>query len=130
MKLRKDQVDSGGSWSFPDVYFIAAHWGGGLPFYSLMPEIQRITAHVWYDMAATPYLYRNSILPIVADLVGAERILYASDYGLLRQQRVINYVTSSGLHQNAIDLILGGNAQQLLDLKSRNAEGGQPSDGV
>src|SRR5437016_11531034 len=95
--------------AFPDVRFVAAHWGGGLPFYSLMPEIQRITAHVWYDMAATPYLYRNNILPIVADLVGADRILYASDYGLLRQQRIINYVTSSGLGQDAIDMVLGGN---------------------
>jgi len=116
--------------AFPDVYFIAAHWGGGLPFYSLMPEIQRITAHVWYDMAASPYLYRNNSLPIVADLVGADRILYASDYGLLRQQRIINYVTSSGLGQDAIDMVLGGNAQQLLGLKSGSAEGGQPSHGV
>lgn len=102
--------------AFPDIRFIAAHWGGGLPFYTLMPEIQRIAAHVWYDMAATPYLYRNDILPIVAELVGVDRILYASDYGLLRQQRIINYVTSSGLHQEAIDMILGGNAQQLLGL--------------
>ncbi len=25
--------------AFPDVRFVAAHWGGGLPFYCLMPEI-------------------------------------------------------------------------------------------
>jgi predicted TIM-barrel fold metal-dependent hydrolase len=67
-------------------------------------------------MAATPYLYRNNILPIVAELVGADRILYASDYGLLHQQRIINYVAASGLAQEAIDMILGGNAQQLLGL--------------
>ena len=102
--------------AFPDVRFIAAHWGGGLPFYCLMPEIQRITANVWYDTAATPYLYRNTIVPAVAQIVGADRILFASDYGLLRQQRVIDYVTQSGLNGEAIEMVLGGNAKALLGL--------------
>jgi len=101
---------------FPDVRFVAAHWGGGLPFYCLMPEIQRITAHVWYDTAATPYLYRNAILPVVADLVGADRILFASDYGLLRQRRVIDHISQSGLSPEAVQMVLGGNAQSLLGL--------------
>src|SRR5436305_6151006 len=102
--------------AFPDVRFVAAHWGGGLPFYCLMPEIQRITAHVWYDTAATPYLYRNAILPVVADLVGADRILFASDYGLLRQRRVIDHIAQSGLSPEAVQMVLGGNAQSLLGL--------------
>lgn len=102
--------------AFPDVRFIAAHWGGGLPFYCLMPEIQRVTANVWYDTAATPYLYRNTIVPAVAQIVGADRILFASDYGLLRQQRVIDYVTQSGLNAEAIEMVLGGNAKALLGL--------------
>ncbi len=102
--------------AFPDVRFIAAHWGGGLPFYSLMPEIQRVTANVWYDTAATPYLYRNTIVPAVAQMVGAERILFASDYGLLHQQRVIDYVRQSGLSAEAIEMVLGANAKALLGL--------------
>ena len=102
--------------AFPDVRFVAAHWGGGLPFYSLMPEIQRITANVWYDTAATPYLYRNTIVPAVAQIVGADRILFASDYGLLRQQRVIDYVTQSGVNAETVEMILGGNAKALLGL--------------
>jgi predicted TIM-barrel fold metal-dependent hydrolase len=102
--------------AFPDVRFVAAHWGGGLPFYCLMPEIQRIAAHVWYDTAATAYLYRNTILPVVADLVGADRILFASDYGLLRQRRIIDYIAQSGLSSEAVEMVLGGNAQNLLRL--------------
>src|SRR5207253_3163978 len=62
--------------AFPDVRFVAAHWGGGLPFYTLMPEIQRITANVWYDTAATVYLYRQNIFPVVADWVCADRYLF------------------------------------------------------
>jgi uncharacterized protein len=102
--------------AFPDVYFIAAHWGGGLPFYSLMPEIQQVTANVWYDTAATVYLYRNTIFPVVATLVGADRILFASDYGLLRQRRIIDHIRQSGLDEEALANILGKNAQRLLGL--------------
>ena len=101
---------------FPDVPFVAAHWGGGLPFYCLMPEIQQITANVWYDTAATAYLYRNTIVPVVAELVGVERILFASDFGLLRQRRIMDYISQSGLDADAVENVLGRNAQQLLGL--------------
>jgi predicted TIM-barrel fold metal-dependent hydrolase len=102
--------------AFPDVRFVAAHWGGGLPFYALMPEIQLITANVWYDSAATVYLYRQDIFPIAANLVGADRILFASDYGLLRQRRIIDHIAQSGLDDHAVKMVLGGNAQRLLGL--------------
>jgi len=95
---------------------VAAHWGGGLPFYTLMPEIQRITAQVWYDTAATVYLYQQRIFPVVAGLVGADRILFASDYGLLRQRRIIDHITQSGLKTDEVQMVLGGNAQRLLGL--------------
>lgn len=102
--------------AFPDVRFIAAHWGGGLPFYALMPEIQQLTAHVWYDTAATIYLYRDAIFPTVAQMVGADRILFASDYGLLRQKRVINHIRQTTLSEEQQQLVLGKNAEQLLSL--------------
>lgn len=102
--------------SFPDVRFIAAHWGGGLPFYTLMPEIQRLTTNVWYDTAATVYLYRKNILPIVARLVGADRILFASDYGLLPQRRIIDHIQQSGLSDEDVQKVSGENARQLLGL--------------
>jgi uncharacterized protein len=102
--------------AFPDIRFVAAHWGGGLPFYTLMPEIRHITARVWYDTAATIYLYRSAIFPIVTGIIGVDRILFGSDYGLLPQRRVIDHITQSGLDGAAIAQILGGNAQQLLGL--------------
>ncbi|MDQ2904429.1 MAG: amidohydrolase [Chloroflexota bacterium] len=103
--------------AFPDVRFVAAHWGGGLPFYTLMPEIQRIAASVWYDTAATIYLYRETIFPIVAHLVGADRILFASDYALLQQRRVIEHIAQSGLLPEALEMVLGGNARSLLAIE-------------
>jgi len=104
--------------AFPAVRFIAAHWGGGLPFYTLMPEIQRLVAgRVWYDTAATIYLYRPEIFSIVADLVGVEHILFGSDYGLLRQGRVIGHIRQAGLDERIQRMILGENAQKLLSIR-------------
>lgn len=103
--------------AFPALRFIAAHWGGGLPFYNLMPEIQRLLAgRVWYDTAATIYLYRPEIFAVVTRLVGAEQILFGSDYGLLRQARIIQHITHAGLDKQAQELILGENARKLLGL--------------
>ncbi len=44
--------------AFPALRVVAAHWGGGFPFYELMPEVQAAAANVWYDSAASLYLYR------------------------------------------------------------------------
>ncbi len=102
--------------AFPDIRFIAAHWGGGLPFYTLMPEIRNITAHVWYDTAATVYLYSQQIFRVAEALVGSERILFASDFGLLRQKRIIDHIAGSGLSEESVRRVLGENARQLLGL--------------
>lgn len=105
--------------NFPAIRFIAAHWGGGLPFYTLMPEIQRLlTGRIWYDTAATIYLYRPEIFTTVASLVGAEQILFGSDYGLLRQGRIIEHIKGAGLTQSEQEGVLGENARALLGLKS------------
>jgi predicted TIM-barrel fold metal-dependent hydrolase len=104
--------------AFPNIRFIAAHWGGGLPFYALMPEIQSLTANVWYDTAASIYLYRQSIFPAVVQMVGSERILFASDYGLLSQRRVINSIRETELSEEQQQHILGKNAEKLLSLCS------------
>ena len=66
--------------NFPDNVIICAHWGGGLPFYALMPEVGAALKNVYFDSAASPFLYRPTIYRAVADVVGVERILFASDY--------------------------------------------------
>ncbi len=109
--------------AFPAIRFIAAHWGGGLPFYTLMPEIQRLlTGRVWYDTAATVYLYRAEIFATVAQLAGAEQILFGSDYGLLRQGRIIEHIRNAGLSSREQELILGENARRLLGLEVVNVK--------
>jgi predicted TIM-barrel fold metal-dependent hydrolase len=100
--------------AFPDIRVIAAHWGGGFPFFELMPEVQQAAANLWYDSAASPYLYRNEIFPIAARLVGAPKLLFASDYPLISQQRMLEYARASGLSEEELKLVLGENARALL----------------
>lgn len=101
---------------FPDLRIVCAHWGGGLPFYALMPEVAAALANVYFDTAATPFLYRNSIFEHVANIIGAEKILFGSDYPLITQNRIIEVIKSLILPQEAKDMILGGNAQRILSL--------------
>jgi hypothetical protein len=104
--------------AFPDVAFIFAHFGGGLPFYALMPEVAETLSNVYFDSAATPFLYRPDVYAISAAAVGRDRILFGSDFPLIRQDRAIRGVRGSGLKDIDIDLALGGNVMDLLGLKS------------
>ncbi len=102
--------------NFPGNAIICAHWGGGLPFYALMPEVGASLKNVYFDSAASPFLYRPGIYPAAASLVGAERILFASDYPLMRPSRPISEISGEPLAQHDRLRILGENAAQLLGL--------------
>ena len=102
--------------NFPGNTIICAHWGGGLPFYSLMPEVGAALSNVYFDSAASPFLYRPEIYPTVASLVGADRILFATDYPLMRHSRPLAEVVGQPLHDHDRRLILGENAARLFGL--------------
>ena len=103
--------------SFPDLTVVCAHWGGGLPFYALMPEVKRVKNNVFFDTAASPLLYTSQVYYQVSQLVGADKILFGSDYPLLTQNRMIEEIRSQDLPEEIKSLILSGNAQRLLDIK-------------
>ena len=102
--------------SFPDLKLVCAHWGGGLPFYELMPEVERMLSHVYFDTAATPFLYKTQIFKQVAGITGSDRILFGSDYPLLSPKRIIDQIESTKLSQKDKTKILGGNAKKLLSI--------------
>lgn len=107
-----------------ETRIVAAHWGGGLPFYLLMPEIRRSLEHVWFDSAASRLLYDNASFTTVAGLAGAERILWGSDYPLLAQLSQRRLVEESGLTPEQQGLALGGNAASLLRLSTTGRASG------
>lgn len=104
--------------AFPALTLICAHWGGGLPFYELMPEVAAALRNVYYDTAASTYLYDFRIFALGVRLVGAERILWGTDYPLLGQTRFLARVRAVGLDPADEAAILGGNAARLLRLTS------------
>ena len=102
----------------PELTIICSHWGGGLPFYALMPEVKQAISNVYFDTAASPLLYSPRIYEQVVQLVGADKILFGSDYPLLEQERIIKEIKSAGLPAEMEDKILGGNARRLLGINS------------
>jgi len=102
---------------YPDVPLVCAHWGGGLPFYALMPKVKQALKNVYFDTAASPFLYSPQIYRQVADLVGAEKILFGTDYPLLFPTRLLEEIDSTDLSQEQKKLILSENARRLLAIK-------------
>ena len=100
--------------AFPDLPIVGAHWGGGLPFYTLMPEVRQAIENVYFDTAASPFLYRPEIYGIVSGLVGADRVLFGSDYPVMSAGRILREIEASGLDEGTREEILAGNARRLL----------------
>ena len=102
--------------NFPESKIVLAHWGGGLPFYELMPEISNSFAQVYYDTAASPFLYKSNIFEAVISIVGRKKILFGSDSPLINPNRILKQIVKSRLSISEQRSILAGNAISLLEL--------------
>ncbi len=101
--------------AYPLNRIVLAHWGGGIFFYALMKkEVKEVLKNVWYDTAASPYLYSPDTYRIAGEIIGFEKILLGSDYPLLKPQRYYKEMAAAGLTSDDIDRIVGLNAAQLL----------------
>lgn len=107
----------------PDLRIILAHWGGGLLFHEFNRHCRRVLANVCYDTAASPLSYDGEIYARAVATVGADRILFGSDYPLLvfppdqtepDLRRLVAGVRACGLPSGARSAVLGGNASRLL----------------
>lgn len=102
---------------FPDNKIVLAHWGGGVFFYGLLKkEVKEALKNVWLDTAASPFLYDAAIYRHAIDIIGIEKILFGTDFPLIRPARYFKEMESAGLTQEEMNRICGDNARRLIAL--------------
>ncbi|WP_028323599.1 amidohydrolase family protein [Desulfatirhabdium butyrativorans] len=100
---------------FPQNRIILAHWGGGIFFYGLLKkQMKERFANVWFDTAASPFLYDKHIYGIAAQIVGADKILFGSDFPLIKPERYRKEMAESDINPGLITAIMGENSRRLL----------------
>lgn len=97
----------------PELKIIYAHWGGGLFFYELMPELKKQLQNVYYDTAAGPFLYDKNIYRVAGEIGILHKILFGTDYPLLSPRRYLRELQEAGLTPEENAMIEGGNAHKL-----------------
>jgi predicted TIM-barrel fold metal-dependent hydrolase len=104
---------------FPNLPIILGHWGGGLPFYELMPEVAKVMANVYYDTAASPFIYSKRIYAIASEIVGIEKIFFGTDFPLISPQRYFEELEGSNLSKQDREKILGLNFSRLIEKRGQ-----------
>ena len=104
------------------VRVIAAHWGGGLPFHALMPEVRATLGEgrLLFDSAASKFLYDPSVFATVANLSGQEHVAWGSDFPLrgMAFDRADAEAALGDLRDAALrNAVLGGNAARFLGIE-------------
>jgi uncharacterized protein len=103
--------------TFPDNKMILAHWGGGLFFFNLLKkELKESLANVYFDTAASPFLYDSGIYRTAINIIGIEKIIFGSDFPLLSPSRYVNEMRDAGLSAQEIAAICGVNARKLFEI--------------
>jgi hypothetical protein len=100
---------------FPEATLVCAHWGGGTIFYELMPEVSQVMRNVYYDTAASLYLYQDDIFALAARWAPG-KVLFATDFPLLTPQRFIKRMRAVRMPTATLRRMLGGNAWRVLEL--------------
>jgi predicted TIM-barrel fold metal-dependent hydrolase len=102
---------------FPENVIVLAHWGGGIFFFALLKkEVKASLKNVYFDTAASPFLYAPEIYRYAKDIVGLDKILFGSDFPLINPARYFQELDMSGLAKAEIESICGLNAAQLFRL--------------
>jgi len=99
---------------FPDNKIILAHWGGGIFFYTLLKkEVADVLKNIYFDTAASPFLYSPEIYPAAIRMAGAEKILMGTDYPLLPPDRYFREMDAAGISPLDREKLCGLNAAGL-----------------
>jgi len=96
---------------------VLAHWGGGIFFFNLLKkDVKESLKNVYFDTAASPFLYAPQIYRYAKEIAGLDKILFGSDFPLLKPIRYFKELEKTGLSKDQIESICGRNAARLLKL--------------
>lgn len=99
--------------TFPENRVILAHWGGGIFFYNVMKkEVKQTFENIWFDTAASPYLYDPAVYAVAEKAGMIDKILFGTDYPLLTPDRYFNDLSVSGLSKENRDKICFNNIRK------------------
>lgn len=102
---------------FSNNKIVLAHWGGGMFFFNLLKkEVGEYLKNVYFDTAASPFLYYPQIYQIAIQIIGKNKILFGSDFPLLKPSKYFKEFEKAGLSKDEIESICGNNAAGLLKL--------------
>lgn len=85
----------------PELRIVMAHWGGGLFLYESSREARVVLKNVRYDTAASPFVYDSGIFDVCGMGWTRGKIMYGSDYPLLRYPRFERMLDESSLEDDA-----------------------------
>jgi predicted TIM-barrel fold metal-dependent hydrolase len=57
-----------------------------------MPEVKKALQNVYFDTAASPYLYGQAVYRQTIDSIGSGHVLFGSDYPLMPPARVLKEI--------------------------------------
>jgi predicted TIM-barrel fold metal-dependent hydrolase len=111
---------------YPELKLVLAHWGGGLIFFEIVPEVRRNLKNVYYDMAGSPLLYpTTSIFNVALQCISHKKLLFGSDYPLIicpKKQNepdfrpFLDEIKEVGLPEDVYSDIMGLNAARLFGM--------------
>ncbi len=101
--------------NFKNQPIILAHFGGGIFIYELMKEVKESFKNVYYDTAASLFLYDKSIYKTVKEIGILEKVLFGSDFPLVSPSRYDKLIEESGLDESDINQIYHLNIKRLFD---------------
>jgi hypothetical protein len=110
---------------FPEATLVCAHWGGGTIFYELMPDIRRLMHNVYYDTAASLFLYHDDIFALAARWAPA-KVVFATDFPLIAPDELVRHMEAVRMPTVTLRRMLGGNAWRVLKLGERENRAPSP----
>ena len=99
----------------PELRIVMAHWGGGLFLYESTLEARVALKNVRYDTAASPFVYGREIFDLCALPWLRGKIMYGSDFPLLRYPRYKSQINESVLEENLKDFLMYRSAMIFLE---------------